>query len=215
MQNKQIYILGVGHNTEVYIDLAESCGYSIGGLYHYNDERTGDKIHGFQILDSTDNLFKKATLEGMAFALSMGDNKIRAALANKIRSKGGLIPTIIHPTAVVSKYAEIAYGVVIHANAVIQAGVKIGNYTVVSYNASVTHTSTVSDSCYLAAYAHVGALTIIHANVLLGQAAITVSGKVAYIGENSIIGAGSVVTKNVEANCVVAGNPARVIKTIQ
>lgn len=27
--NKEIYILGVGHNTPVYIDLVESCGYTI------------------------------------------------------------------------------------------------------------------------------------------------------------------------------------------
>lgn len=34
------------------------------------------------------------------------------------------------------------------------------------------------------------------------------------IGENASIGAGSVVTKDVSANTIVAGNPARVIKTI-
>jgi UDP-2-acetamido-3-amino-2,3-dideoxy-glucuronate N-acetyltransferase len=34
------------------------------------------------------------------------------------------------------------------------------------------------------------------------------------IGENAMIGAGSVVTRNVAANTVVAGNPARVIKNI-
>ena len=34
------------------------------------------------------------------------------------------------------------------------------------------------------------------------------------IGENAIVGAGSVVTKDVPANSVVAGNPARVIKSI-
>jgi acetyltransferase-like isoleucine patch superfamily enzyme len=34
------------------------------------------------------------------------------------------------------------------------------------------------------------------------------------IGENAIVGAGSVVTKNVPANTIVAGNPARVLRTI-
>jgi UDP-2-acetamido-3-amino-2,3-dideoxy-glucuronate N-acetyltransferase len=34
------------------------------------------------------------------------------------------------------------------------------------------------------------------------------------IGENSLVGAGAVVTKDVPANAVVAGNPARVIKKL-
>ena len=34
------------------------------------------------------------------------------------------------------------------------------------------------------------------------------------IGENAIIGAGSVVTKDVPANTIVAGNPAKIIRTI-
>ncbi|MFX0033642.1 MAG: acyltransferase [Candidatus Hodarchaeota archaeon] len=35
------------------------------------------------------------------------------------------------------------------------------------------------------------------------------------IGDNSIIGAGSVVTKDVPANCIVAGNPARIIRRLK
>lgn len=54
---KEIYALGVGHNTPVFIDLAESCGYKIAGLYHYNSERTNEFDHGFKILGSFDDLF--------------------------------------------------------------------------------------------------------------------------------------------------------------
>ena len=35
------------------------------------------------------------------------------------------------------------------------------------------------------------------------------------VGENAIVGAGSVVTKDVPANCIVAGNPARVLRKIE
>ena len=34
------------------------------------------------------------------------------------------------------------------------------------------------------------------------------------IGENAIVGAGSVVTKDVPANSIVAGNPARILRTV-
>ena len=35
------------------------------------------------------------------------------------------------------------------------------------------------------------------------------------IGRNSVIGAGSVVTRSIPENCVAVGNPCRVIKHLQ
>lgn len=49
-------------------------------------------------------------------------------------------------------------------------------------------------------------------NVWLGEK-VTILGGVS-IGESAIIGAGSVVTKNIPARCVAAGNPAKVIKQL-
>lgn len=51
---------------------------------------------------------------------------------------------------------------------------------------------------------------IIGNNVALG-ACVTIIGNVK-IGDNVVIGAGSVVVKDVPDNCVVAGNPAKIIK---
>ena len=47
---KEIYALGVGHNTCVFIDLAEACGYTVLGLFHFNSYRTGDSDHGHHAL---------------------------------------------------------------------------------------------------------------------------------------------------------------------
>ena len=52
--------------------------------------------------------------------------------------------------------------------------------------------------------------TLVKAGASIGSGA-TVLANVT-IGENSLIGAGSVVTKNVPPNAVVAGNPARVLR---
>ena len=49
-------------------------------------------------------------------------------------------------------------------------------------------------------------------NVWIGGGAILLPGVV--IGRNSVIGAGSVVTRSIPENCVAVGNPCRVIKYI-
>lgn len=53
---------------------------------------------------------------------------------------------------------------------------------------------------------------IIGDNVFIGYGTIIMPG--VNIGSNIVIGAGSVITKNIENNVVVAGNPAKVIKSI-
>jgi len=49
-------------------------------------------------------------------------------------------------------------------------------------------------------------------NVWIGMNAVILKGVI--VGENSIIAAGSVVTKSIEANVVVAGNPAVVVRQL-
>lgn len=53
---------------------------------------------------------------------------------------------------------------------------------------------------------------VIKDNVWIGGGAIILPGVV--IEENAVVGAGAVVTRNVAANTVVAGNPARVIRNL-
>ncbi|MGW1610105.1 sugar O-acetyltransferase [Streptomyces sp. NPDC002285] len=54
-------------------------------------------------------------------------------------------------------------------------------------------------------------ITIGH-NVWLGGGAIVLPGVT--IGDNSVIGAGAVVTKDIPANVVAVGNPARVVRSL-
>lgn len=64
---------------------------------------------------------------------------------------------------------------------------------------------------------HIGKMraekTIIGNNVFLGADSLIMPGVV--IGNNVIIGAGSIVTKDIEDNSVVAGNPAKYICSVQ
>lgn len=63
--------------------------------------------------------------------------------------------------------------------------------------------------CTMLGYGNGGRPTI-GDNVMIGANVIVVGG--IHIGNNVTIGAGSVVVKDVPDNCVVAGNPAKIIR---
>lgn len=211
--NKSLYVLGIGHNTPVFIDLAEACGYTIIALYHYNGERTGEIEHGFKIIGSFDDLFSKGNLHDMNFLLTMGDNKIRTELSDKIISMGGNIPTLIHPMATISRFAQISpIGVYISPFTYVQADSSIGKNTILLSHVNISHTTMVGNSCFIAGGASIGAYTIVEDFVFVGQGALSISGKVEKIGKHAFIGARALITKNVPPKSVIVGFPGKNIK---
>lgn len=57
---------------------------------------------------------------------------------------------------------------------------------------------------------HVGTVQCLAIMSVLGQMSLSLAASI--MGNNVIVGAGSVVVKDVPANCVVAGNPAKEIR---
>lgn len=92
-----------------------------------------------------------------------------------------------------------AKGVIVGDNCCICKGV-----TILAHDSSL---STITDFPVLCK------ITTIKNNVYIGTNATIMSGVT--VGENSIIGACSVVTKNIPSNEVWAGNPAKFIKTLE
>ena len=91
-----------------------------------------------------------------------------------------------------------------------QGGITIGNDSLIGHNVVITtlnHDFEPKNRKGLCP-----APVIIGDNVWIGSNSTIVPGVV--IGNNSIIGAGSVVTKNIPENVVVAGVPAKIIKSI-
>src|SRR5947208_16462998 len=107
-----------------------------------------------------------------------------------------------------------------------EANIQIGSYCIVSWNVGIADSDfhplepaqRLIDAQALAPYFKnrpprpklTTAPVMIADNVWIGMNAVILKGVT--IGENSVVAAGSVVTKSVESNTVVAGNPAVVVK---
>jgi len=85
---KEIYALGVGHSTPLFLEIAEAAGWHVAGLYHYNEKRTGEVDHGFTILGSFDDLYRQ-DIQGKCFLPTMGDMKIRRDVISNLSRRGG------------------------------------------------------------------------------------------------------------------------------
>lgn len=108
---------------------------------------------------------------------------------------------------------SVGNNVTINDNAYLngQGYIKIGDNVSISANAIIVSTGLDLD-LFLNEKKHICNAIIIGDNVQLGAGCIVLPGIV--IGNNVVVGAGSVVTKKIENNCVVAGNPAKIIRKL-
>ena len=211
METKDIYVLGVGANTIVIVDLAESAGYRVAGLYHYLPGREGEAYYGHRIVGCNDELWQQ-DLTGRRFAISAGDNYVRADLYRRITERGGEVPTLVHPTATVSRYATVGRGCCIHAGAIVSASARVGDDCVVSLGTLLAHGSTMLDHSFVAGFGLLGGGTTLGEYAFLGLGSTTISGKVPEIGGHAVVGAATLVTRAVPERAVVAGVPGKVLR---
>jgi acetyltransferase-like isoleucine patch superfamily enzyme len=116
-------------------------------------------------------------------------------------------PFYIQPLEKVKFGERVAVGAFVHI--VANGGVSIGNNTMIA--SSVQITSSTHDYRLMPFRDHrLDAPVTIGHNVWIGADAVILPGIT--IGDNSVVGAGSVVTKDVPPSTVVAGAPARVIR---
>lgn len=205
--NKLILIGAGGHSKVIQDIVKESKEFDLYAILDDTFEQM-DELDGI-IYDNT-TLLDSLKIEDYKFCIAIGNNAVRKKLFNRMPISINQYARLVHPSAVISRSAEIGYGTVIMPNAVINADAIIGNHCIINTGAIVEHDNRISDYMHLSPNATLAGTVSVGEGTHIGAGAVVIPGKC--IGNWSIVGAGSTVVKDVGMGLTVVGVPAEVIK---
>jgi sugar O-acyltransferase (sialic acid O-acetyltransferase NeuD family) len=140
-----------------------------------------------------------------------GNNEPRRRLFLLGMSHGLKPLAVVHPRSICSPWATLGPGVQVLAGAIVNAGARIGTNAIVNTGAVIEH------DCVIGDHVHVATGAVLAGSVQIGSAAHIGCGATVRegirIGERAVVGAGAVVVKDVGTAQVVAGVPARPLRS--
>lgn len=210
---KEVVVVGAGGFGREVLELLRdinAVGRQWEVLGFLDDDRDihGTTINGAEVLGGLD------WLEGPSpsphAVLGVGSPAVKKKLVPQLRDRVAGFPSLVHPTAVVSRYVEVDEGVVITAGNIVTANVVLGAFAMVNLMCTIGHDAVIGEYATLSPGVNVSGYVRVGQGCDLGTGAKLVPG--CEIGAWSIIGAGAVVAADVPANSTAVGVPARVIK---
>ena len=139
------------------------------------------------------------------FALGIASPKIKERLSTMLKERGAKFATLIHPAAIISEEATIGEGCVIGGRSSIGDCAEIGNFVNIA-GSMIGQGSTIGDFSTTTGFtnivsAHLGK------RVFVGSHAVVLNR--IKVGDDAIVGTGSIVFRNVKAGTKVLGYPAK------
>lgn len=204
-----IVIFGAGGHAKVIADIILSKNqYNIAAFV--DNQKHSTKIWDIPII-SEDVFFNENNIRHGLVAI--GDNYTREKVVTNIYTKVSnfIFIKAIHPTAYVAFDSIIAEGTVVMAHATINPSTTIGAHCIINTNSSIDH------DCILDNFASLAPNSCLGGNCEIGKGtAISIGATLSHkikVGDNTVVGAGSVVTKSIGSNIVAYGVPAKVIRS--
>lgn len=169
-----------------------------------DDNKTGD-ILGVPVVGRISELSSFREEYDYGF-VALGDNEKRLLLMKKLIIYDYKIPTIIHPSCIVSIFSDIGEGTVILSGSIIGTDTKIGRGCIINTASSIDHDCTIGDGVHISPGVHIaGGVTIGAKSIIYTGASII---NQIMIGTNSVVGAGAVVIHDLPSDVTAIGIPA-------
>lgn len=162
------------------------------GLIHWEEYKYQSPYLG--------NFFDYQIAKEDYFVLALGNYKVKRQVVEEIRKKGGKFATLIHPTAIVAKTAEIGEGNILDPFTIIGPNVKLGNFNLLTSQSIISHDSVVGDYNFFATSLLCGYNRIGDDNYF-GIRATTLPE--ISVGSRNVIQAGMIVDKHVADDATV------------
>lgn len=202
----RLAVFGASGHGKVVADTAECCCWT--SIDFYDDAWPSISENGiWGVLGNTDVLISRLE-EYDGVVVAIGSNESRKQKQDFLGRHGATFPPIIHPSAYVSKHAQIGEGSVVFANAVVNAGSILGRGCIVNTGAIIDH------DCLLADFVHVSPRAALAGGVKVGSGAWVGVGasvrQLLHIGDWVTVGLGAAVVRDLDEGTFV-GNPARKI----
>ncbi len=179
---------------------------------YYDDFSKASEFLDRPVLGTTEQLlghFEEGRFDALMIGIGYNHMAARATLFNRFKNH---IPfaRLIHSSAYVDPSCSIGEGVFLFPGVVIDMHSNIEDNVLVNTGGIVAHHTTIGAHSFLAPGVHIAGRIVIGPRCFLGIGC-TITDLIR-IGENAFIGAGSVVIRDVPANTLSVGVPARVIK---
>jgi UDP-perosamine 4-acetyltransferase len=203
--------IGAGGHARVLIDALQATRRTVHGLLDADPSLHGRHVLGIPVLGS-DELLPALWQQGVRLAfLGVGtprSTQARMRVWQQLLDLQFDIVDVIHPAAVISPHAKFGRGVTVLARAVVNASAVLGDNVVVNTGAIVEHDCQIGDHVHLATGCVLAGGVIVEPGAFVGAGAVLKPG--VRIGRQSVVGAGAAVVRDVPANVVVSGVPARI-----